>query len=773
VSRAAVLCQRLPCVGLFLCAAAGVVLGRYATLPGWAFASGGALCLAAVFFQPLRRALPVGIVLAFAAAQAWQYRESAATRLAAEIGPAAQTCLAEISVLETPHVSETGKQCRFAARLEGLEIAGRPLPSGCDVIVRWTGQPPAYGQRYSVRGSIANCPPQRNPGAFDYTSWLADNGIRSELRVLRPSDARLLGGGGNAIVHFAQASRAWIERTVSLGIAGTPEVALIRGMTLGDTSDAPDAIKEDFRETGTYHLFSVSGLHVGIVAVILWTVLGACGVSQRRSVIIVIPALFFYALITGLSPASLRAAIMLSILASSLLIDRPPVPLNTIAAAGLVILLGNSSQLFNAGFQLSFGAVTLIILLALPVQHRIEAFFAPDPFLPRRLIPAARRVAFNFASGTAALVAVSFAAWLASLPLIIFYFHLVSLTALPANLVAVPLSSASLALVAVSLIVAPVSPWLAEVFNQANYLLAKIILLVVQTFAALPGSYVYVGPPQLPGTVATLTVLDADAGGAAALLAGKSSWLVDSGPTFFAETVTLPFLRTKGINRLDTLVLTHGDAKHIAGFDCIIDSLNPREVLDSGLVDRSPTRKHILALLEEQRIPVILANSGLTVPVAGAMKVEVLYPPAGTRGVCADDSALVLRVEAGDFAALLCSDAGPATEQWLLAHAADRLPCDVLTMGRHISGLSGDREFLRAAQPRVVIATGATYPAEEKIPPDWAEAVRAQGIDLIRQDEAGAVTVTIRRDAFTVKPFLATVGPARTYPNSHATDPLR
>jgi ComEC/Rec2-related protein len=757
-----ILRQRLPCVGLVLCAALGIVVGRWMPIPGWAFAL--AACAAAVAALRVRFALPVAVALAFAAAQSWQYRESASARMAAQLTIEPQTCEAEIVVLDQPTISTASplERCRFPARLLALEIGDREWRPDCRVLVRWNGPPPAYGARYRVRAAIANCPPVRNPGAFDYSAWLANEGIRSQLDVLRTSDARELGWNGNPLVAFALASRAWIERTLALGIAGTSEATLIRAMTIGDMTGAPDALKTAFRETGTFHLFSVSGLHVGIVAVILWTVLGALGCSQRAAVLVIIPSLFFYSLVTGLSPASLRAAIMLSIIAASLLADRSPTPLNSVGAAALLILAWNTNELFNSGFQLSFGAVILILLLVGPLHRRLGKFTSPDPFLPARLVPFTQRLYYRTADATLLLIVVSLAAWLATLPLTIFYFHLISFTSIPANLLAVPLASVVLALASVALVAGAVSPWLAEVFNQSNFLLAKVLLFVVNAFASLPGSAIYVGPPQSPDVIARLTVLDAGKGGATALQCDGQAWLVDTGSTFFATTDTVPFLRASGVNRLDALVLTHGDTDHLGGFDAVAEAMQPRRVLDSGLKDRSPTRSRILAHLAT---PLVRAQAGAVFPLNANARVEVLYPPANATASRADDKTIVLRVETGNFSALLMSDAGMSTEQWLLAHAVAKLPCDMIAMGRHVSGFSGDPDFLRVAHPHALVATAAPFPDTERIRPEWALAVRALGIDLYRQDETGAVTVTVRADSFTVTPFLG--GPPHTY----ATDP--
>jgi len=770
VNRISPLKQRLPCAGLFLCAVAGVVVGRYIPLPGWPFAVGAVIAIATAWRW--RVAVFLGAALAFAAAETWEFRESPAVRLASHLSESWQTCEAEIEVLEAPHISPNFPQrCRFTAELATLRIAGVESHPDCRVMVTWNGAPPAYGSHYLARAAIRNCPPARNPGAFDYTVWLANAGIRTEMDILRLGDTRLLATGGNPIVHASIAACQWIEKTVSIGIDGTPEASLIRAMTVGDTSDAPDSIKDSFRETGTFHLFSVSGLHVGIVAIILWATLGACGVSPRRSVLIIIPALFFYALVTGLSAPSIRAAAMLSVIAAGLLLDRPPFPLNSVGAAGIVILALDPSQLFNSGFQLSFGAVVMILLFALPIQNRLGVVCQPDPFIPARLIPPALRFWQKLGGGGIALIAVSLAAWIASLPLIVFYFHLVSLSSIAANLIAVPLSGFLIELATVSLVAGIFSPWLAGIFNQANFLLARILLLVVQGFAAIPGSAIYVGPPQAPDTIVQIVVFDAGRGGSAAIFAGGRSWLVDTGPEFFADTTTLPFLRAAGVNRLSALVLTHGDTSHIGGFDAIAQALHPELILDSGLKDRSVDHSRILSALRQARAPLTLATAGASFALSSTARLTVIYPPPDVQGACADDKALVLRLDAGKFSALFMSDAGLPTEQWLLAHARAALPCDVVAMGRHASGFSGDPEFLRAASPRVVIASAASFPKTEQIPAQWAESVRAMGIDLVRQDESGAATVTAKADSFTVTPFLSSGGSSRTFPDG--THPLR
>ncbi len=188
-----------------------------------------------------------------------------------------------------------------------------------------------------------------------------------------------------------------------------------------------------------------------MMAVLLWCILKVLRVPRRLAAGLIIPMLFLYVLMTGWKAASVRSAVMAAVVLAGLMANRRPVLINNLCAAGFLILLADTDQLFNPGFQLSFCVVATIMLVATPLASLFAAPFRPDPFLPERLLSAARRWMIRGTERLALLLAVSTAAWLGSLPLTIGYFHLISLTALPANAVAVPLSFAIMAVSMLSL----------------------------------------------------------------------------------------------------------------------------------------------------------------------------------------------------------------------------------------------------------------------------------------------------------------------------------
>src|SRR6185436_3285441 len=176
------------------------------------------------------------------------------------------------------------------------------------------------------------------------------------------------------------------------GLENAPEVQnFLSGIVLGLRHQTPEDIEEPFQQTGTLHLFAVAGLHVGIVAALLWMLAMVARLSRKWAAALIIPLLLFYAAVTGLHVSSIRAAVMSSILFGGLFFERKVFVLNSLAAAAFFLLCWNTNELFSTGFQLSFAVVGAIILFADPFFRLFQRRAAPDPFLPQSLVRGPRR----------------------------------------------------------------------------------------------------------------------------------------------------------------------------------------------------------------------------------------------------------------------------------------------------------------------------------------------------------------------------------------------
>jgi ComEC/Rec2-related protein len=547
-----------------------------------------------------------------------------------------------------------------------------------------------------------------------------------------------------------------MQRALSIGLEDDPAIrGIVEGVALGIRHETPNDIEELFQQTGTFHLFAVSGLNVAIVARLLWVLGILARVPRPWTIALIIPALGFYAAVTGLQTSSVRAAVMASVLFAGFFVERKVLTVNSLAAAAFLILGWNTNQLFSVGFQLSFAVVFAILLLAEPIFVFLRRWLTSDPFLPRSLLRGPRRwldTSFKWLCGAAS---VSLAAWIGSLPLIYWNFHLVTPISLLANLVVVPIAFFVLAIAMLSLLCMPLLPWLTLVFNHANWILAKLLLGAVGLFAQVPGGYFYLERPHLPRAETEIAVLDAGAGAAVHLRSRGADWLFDSGPERNYDRQLREYLRSRGINRLEGLLLTHGDSLHIGATAAVLDAFSPKTLIDNPLPDRSRVHRRLRLEFDQQGIKPRALAAGDTFEISPDVRAKVLFPPRDLPPMKADDQALVVQLlfSSSPLRVLLVSDSGDATEGRLLETGVD-LRSDILIKGQHRSGVSGSDKFLEAVRPNLIIATSRDFPENERLPDEWVETVRNRGIRLFRQDEAGAVEVRFRGPDWEARGYL-------------------
>jgi competence protein ComEC len=333
---------------------------------------------------------------------------------------------------------------------------------------------------------------------------------------------------------------------------------------------------------------------------------------------------------------------------------------------------------------------------------------------------------------------------------------LVTLISLLANLVVVPIAFFVLAGGLLSMIAAPFSSWLSIVFNNANWTLTKMILGVVHLFAQMPGGHFYIEHPHWPsGAKLEINALDLKSGAALHLRTANRDWLFDAGPAREYDRVLRQYLRARGINRLDGLVLTQGGAAHIGAASGVLLDFHPREVIESTAERRSPIQRTLVDLLTKEKRIRRRCQAGDEFNLSRDVRARVLFPPAGFAADRTDDQTLVIQIlVSGKPCALLMSDSGTATEEFLLRTYSD-LRSDILVKGQHHSGISGSEAFLERVQPQAIIATSRDFPDSERIKPEWETSVRARGIKLFRQDETGAVQIKIFRDHWEATTFVS------------------
>jgi len=729
-------------LGLLLAAISGILFSGVAGWPSAVFCGAAGIFLIAGFLPVRGPWILLSVAGAFACVQAWQTRESTSRRLADLVRDGRFLVVAEGRVASDPVPCGTGRE-RFTLSVERLELEGNVFRPSASVAVIVPSPAPAEGDLIRVTGSLQGIGPPRNPGEFDAKAWMAQCGITCQIETSAGGDLAVVRkASAYSLASLANRSRQWMENTLRAGISEDPVVCdFLAGMVLGVTASIPDAIRQEFRNTGTFHLFSVSGLHVGMIGLILWQALKIAGVGRRWAVAVIIPALFFYALLTGWKPAGLRSAVMSAIFLIGMTSSRQPVPINSLCAAAFLILVQWTNEAFNPGFQLSFLVVAAILLLAVPLHDLIRKHCHPDPFVPRQLWTRWQKRASGTVETLGGLASVSFAAWVGALPLTLWYFHLVSFSALPANLLIVPLAFAIMVTAVLALLGGVFWGTLAAIFNNANWAFSTLLLGVVHLMSSLPASFLYVGSPA--SAPVTVTVFDFGAGGGAGIESDGKVWLLDCGSKWQLDGVVMPWLHSRGKSAPDGLLVTHGDARHMGGACEIVGSNPPGVLVESMLADRSSRRHHLHKLLEEHGIPKSLHRAGDSIRISRDATLKILYPPAGIARDMADDKAFVVRLDAPHARVLFLSDGGSATFEWLMQNAASELPADILVKGAPRSGVPMDRAFVDAVRPKLVVCTGAHFPESERPDENWVSLVEGRGIRVFRQDMSGAVTIEL------------------------------
>lgn len=649
------------------------------------------------------------------------------------------------------------------------------------------------GQTIEVTGVIR---PPKGPsaeGLFDYRAYLRRHGIYHQLQVESTADWQIVSTPDSPRgPPLSDRFRNWAQRTLARGLPAEDEsLRLVWAMALGWKTALTDEVSEPFMRSGTMHIFAISGLHIALIAAILVNLLRVARVPRAACGLVVVPLLWFYTAATGWQPSAIRSTLMMSIVIGGWAISRPIDLLNSLAGAAFIILLGDPQQLFQASFQLSFFVVLSIALFLPPLEKARSRLLQTDPFLPPELRPRwQRRLDLPVRLVTTSL-ATSLAAWLGSLPLVAYYFHLVTPVSLLANVLIVPISGATLMCNLGSLLCGDWFALAGELFNHSGWFCMHLMLGASEWCANLPGAFFYVRSPAWFGFVAYYLFLFCTLTGWAfapsrrrwvavagtvlifawlasgwphrkeiqvtvlSLQGGDSTFvdapgraddlLIDCGDLSAAEFVVRPFLRGRGVNHLQGLLLTHGDIRHAGGAEGIVPEFKAGTLYTSVARARSTAFQRLLERLETSTAVGRQVSRG-----DGVGGWTVLHPATEDRFTQGDDHAVVLRREFHGTRVMLCSDLSKLGQRTLLDREP-QLRADLVIAGMpNLDEPLGD-PLLDAIRPRVVIVSAGHYPSNERASSGLRERLNKRGVPVLFTSDVGAVTLTFKPGGWEVR----------------------
>ncbi len=247
------------------------------------------------------------------------------------------------------------------------------------VALRAAAAPPDQTEVVRVVGVLLAGPRNPIPGSFDAS--LAAEGVN--FRLIR---GRLLCEDRPPTAYRRFCARLTAQLTVLLGLGldGHPALrALYGAMLLGRKSDLTPDQRTLFLHAGAMHLFAVNGIHIGTVAVALHAIAALLRLPRSAASGLVLACLWLDVETTGASPSAVRAFLMAAAAEAAWVLHRPSNPLASLSAAALLVLLVDPSALFSASFQMSYGVMTGLATLGLPLAARARERFAPYRWLPR------------------------------------------------------------------------------------------------------------------------------------------------------------------------------------------------------------------------------------------------------------------------------------------------------------------------------------------------------------------------------------------------------
>jgi competence protein ComEC len=612
-------------------------------------------------------------------------------------------------------------------------VGGRPARGRIEA--RFPQQAPPVGSRVYAFGRAAPLWQAALPGERDPALEARAAGLRSALSV---SDALALGP---------------LERCAVF--AGSPREGVLRALLCGERGEVPEETLALLRDTGTRHLLAVSGLHVALfagggalLASALCTPLASRWPGGRLGWLPAASGAFAawaFAAWVGWPVSARRAAAGLSLLALARATGRPGNPWNALAMAGAAVALHDPGAVRGLSFGLSFGAVAGILSIGLPLQRRLS------PRLPRPL------------RWPLELCAISLGATAGALPLTAWTFQELALTAAVANLPAGALLAwwvlpagalalwcpplAGVALPAAEAGLAALEGWLAltrgPLLHPSVGPLGAAALGLAVLCARWPGRALGLAALALslrslpPGGELRVTFLAVGQGDAALIEDRGRRVLVDGGPGAWDVA---RYLRRRGLDRLDAVVLSHPHPDHMAGLPAVL------EVADVGALwlprPPRPGEDAFQALCDRAR------RLGVPLRYPGDEGLEVLHPSPDFLAATDDvnEGSLVFRVSLGRTRALFTGDIEALGEAALLAALSEDGPIEGpiswLKVPHHGSRTSSSAALVARLAPRVAVLSAA--PDSRFGHPHPEVLRRYAGALALRTDRLG--TVQLRSD---------------------------
>ncbi|MDN3018599.1 DNA internalization-related competence protein ComEC/Rec2 [Paenibacillus sp. BSR1-1] len=632
-----------------------------------------------------------------------------------------------------------------------------------------------YGFICKASGTLEKPKMAKNPNGFNYRNYLSAKEIFWIVKVQGSPLQNCAPVHQSATVIIKQLrfmGERYLEKHFPLEIA-----SLSSALIFGDRSMLDSQLLGDYQQTGIVHLLAISGLHVSLLIGMVFFMgirIGLTRPFMLNFLLIVIP---IYVILTGASPSVIRAALMILLI---LITDKwkgslKLLPIDAISLAFMLYIFFSPLVLFDIGFQLSF-AVSFVIILS------------------------SSSILKGYLTNGAKMLVTSIISQLAALPFILYHYFGMSMIGIFANMLYIPLFSfvylpGLYLLFFIQLIFHHTPPFLISLFlliiNFFNHLIGimagfsiisfvpgrpNLFLLIIYILILFRIFCIWESRPTFKRNVQLIsitivlfifqpfwnflnpfgevTMIDVGQGDSILLHFPHNSgtYLIDTGGTMqFTEEswkekgkpyevgrdVVVPFLKGKGITKIDKLILTHGDMDHIGGAFSILKEIKVKQILMPSVRDPSNTEGAIVSLAKQKGIPVIKVSKGSHWN-SGENEFYIVSPEKNFKGE-RNRGSISMIAQIGGVSWFFGGDLDQEGEKAIIKNYP-HLKIDVLKAGHHGSRTSSAEAFIHQIKPSIALISAGEHNRFGHPHQEVLERLRAANITIYRTDIQGAIT---------------------------------
>ena len=683
--------------------------------------------------------------------------------------------------------------------LEQVQYEETEDTSACILIYTEEVSGLSIGNEIEATGELSRFPRATNAYQFDQAAYYKMQNIDYRLY------ASNIQKRGEKVSFFAEHLYRLRRRCLQVfdTIADEEVASSLSAMVLGEKSLLESDTKEIYQVGGIAHIISISGLHIALLGMSLFSLLQR-SIGLKVAVVATILFVIAYGILTNFSVSTNRAVLMLVLLLVAKLVGRTYDLLSAVALSGLFILIREPMQVYQAGFLFSYGAVLGISVVYPCMMGVVDEEWLKNGriwkeeqagFIRGQLYKKVRHLRYR----TVRTLLMQAAIFFTTLPAVAWFYYKTPLYSFFVNLLVLPFVSLIILFGLLGAMVGMISLPLGQLLLVPAILILQLDLKLCRFIGTLPAHYVVLGKPQMgtavlymvllivacvlmvrkyrsgmlclaaavcllgmprPRTGLTITSLDVGQGDCYLLQAPEGTYLMDAGSTTEKEVGKyriLPYLYGSGITTIDLVFASHGDEDHVSGIYELLTAVSHKELRIGKLV--LPDTRYQDASLQklakagkEAGVEVVCMEQGWMVQ-DGELAITCLHPAREYVASDANGYSLVLSLRYGAFSMLFTGDLTSEAEKALLEEGLSKH--DVLKVAHHGSKYSSSKAFLeRVAPSDALISSGRKnrygHPHKEAV-----ERLKEVGSRIWNTKEGGMLTIQVEKEgrSYTIAPY--------------------